>query len=274
MKRFSEAALHDMEVLHKGQLNEIIELFVSAGRFQGQEESKLSFLTNTSKKRLDEALKGLKAQKKVILFDKERMVLIHADFLRQAKEEILETIGRYHRDFPLKSGLPKEELRSKTAGADNQKLFNFIINQLTNDGAIVQDEEIVHLKDHRVTLAEEEEETRHKLEQIYLKNGLQPPYFSELKDKFSGNKAADILGVMIKEGVLLKVKEDLYFHRSAVDDLQERLVGFLEKNGEITTQQFKDLTGVSRKYTIPLIEYFDLVQLTMRVGDSRVLRNK
>ncbi len=79
---------------------------------------------------------------------------------------------------------------------------------------------------------------------------------------------------MIKEGLLLKVKEDLFFHSKAVEDIKKRLIDFLKKNGEITTPQFKDLTGVSRKYTIPLIEYFDLNQLTVRVGDSRVLRDR
>jgi selenocysteine-specific elongation factor len=73
---------------------------------------------------------------------------------------------------------------------------------------------------------------------------------------------------------LLKIKEDLYFHRRAVEELEKRLIDFLKKNGEITTPQFKEMTGTSRKYTIPLIEYFDLSQITVRVGDSRVLRKK
>ena len=79
---------------------------------------------------------------------------------------------------------------------------------------------------------------------------------------------------MVKEGRLLKVKEDLYFDRQAVDALEEELVAFLKTHGEITTPQFKDMTGISRKYTIPLIEYFDLKQITVRVGDSRVLRKR
>ncbi|MGD8386646.1 MAG: SelB C-terminal domain-containing protein, partial [Desulfobacteraceae bacterium] len=108
----------------------------------------------------------------------------------------------------------------------------------------------------------------------YVEGGLQPPYFKELKDRFSGNTAGDILEVMAKEGVLVKVKEDLYFHHRAVEALRDQLVAFLKEHGEITTPQFKEMTGASRKYTIPLIEYFDLTQLTVRVGDSRVLRKK
>ena len=72
----------------------------------------------------------------------------------------------------------------------------------------------------------------------------------------------------------MKVKEDLYFHRKAIEDLRDKLITLLREKGEITTPQFKDMTGVSRKYTIPLIEYFDRSQITVRVGDSRVLRKK
>jgi len=79
---------------------------------------------------------------------------------------------------------------------------------------------------------------------------------------------------MVKEGILIKVKEDLYFHSQVIEDLKNRLVAFLKERGEINTPQFKDMTGVSRKYTIPLVEYFDRSQLTVRVGDSRVLRKK
>ena len=107
-----------------------------------------------------------------------------------------------------------------------------------------------------------------------MKGGLEPPYFKDLKMKFPKDTATDVLGVMLKDRVLLKVKEDLYFHRAAVEKLEKELVEFLRKEGEITTPQFKGMTGTSRKYTIPLIEYFDASQVTVRVGDSRVLRKK
>lgn len=231
-------------------------------------------MANMSKKKLAEPLKALKAQKRIIQFDKERSLLIHADFLDKAKDEVLETIAGYHKKFPLKTGLIKEELRSRTTGSRNPKLFNYIIKQLSQGGIIVQEKEVVRLKEHRVTLAQDQEKARQKIEKIYAKGGLQPPYFKDLKEDFPGNTAIDVLGVMVKEGLLLKIKEDLYFHRRAVEELEKRLIDFLKKHGEITTPQFKEMTGTSRKYTIPLIEYFDLSQITVRVGDSRVLRKK
>ncbi len=273
-KRFSDPVLREMKSLHTGELSELIELFVSLGRFQGVEQGELPFLTNTGKKKLDDILKKLMAQKRLAQYDKERGVLIHADFLQKAKEEILDTLSRYHKDYPLKIGFLKEELRSRTTGSNNPKLFNYMVNQLTQEGVIVQEKEIVRLKDHQVILAQDQEETRQKLGKIYSKRGLQPPYVKEWKDEFPGNTGPEVLEVMAKEGVLLKVTEELYFDQEAIEKLEGRLVDFLKEYGEITTPKFKEMTGTSRKYTIPLLEYFDRTQVTVRVGDSRILRKK
>jgi selenocysteine-specific elongation factor len=125
-----------------------------------------------------------------------------------------------------------------------------------------------------VTLAQDQEKVRQQIQEIYLKGALQPPYFKELTGKFPGNSGADVLQVMVKDGILIKVKEDLYFHKDVIEELKERLVAVLKEKGEIDTPQFKDMTGASRKYTIHLLEHFDITQLTMRIGDKRVLRKK
>ena len=273
-KRFQERVLNELKMLDKGEEHETIEVFVSLGRFQGVGEEELSFLVNMSRKKLTEQLNALKAKQKIIRFDKEQGTMIHADFMEKARKELLETLSQYHKDFPLKQGLVKEELRSRMIGAKDPKLFNHLIHQLAKEEVLVQEKEVVRLKDHQVTLAQDQKKARRELEDIYEKGGLQPPYFKDIKSQFQGNTASEVLGVMVKDGVLLKVKEDLYFHRSAVEALEIKLVEFLKSHEEITTPEFKEMTGTSRKYTIPLIEYFDRSQITVRVGDSRVLRKK
>ena len=273
-KRFSEATLTELKVLNSGNLNEITEQFVLAGRFDGVAQSELPFLTNASRKRLDEILKALLSQKKIIQYDKEKGTLVHAEYLKKARDQVLSFLAQYHKDFPLKVGLLKEELRSRTAGSGDSKLFNFVITQMIQEGIVVQEKEVLRLKEHRVTLAQDQERIRQQIEEIYLKGALQPPYFKELITKFPGSSGPDVLQVMVKDGILVKVKEDLFFHKEVIDGLKERLVAVLREKGEIDTPQFKDMTGASRKYTIPLLEYFDLTQLTMRIGDKRVLRKK
>ena len=273
-KRFSEGVLSDLNLLNSGDHFVQIEQFTRMGRYTGKDSKELQFLTNSAKKKVDEALKVLSAQKKIIQYSKENGLYIHEEFLERATLEIMSTLTDYHDKNPLKAGIPKEELRSRTTGATNQRLFNYIITQQSRLGAIVLENELLRLKDHRVTLANDQKEIRERIEAIYLKGKLQPPYFKDVKKEFPDGNGADILGVLIKDGILIKVKEDLYFHRKSIEELKDKLVAFLQKNTEINTTQFKDMTEASRKYSIPLIEYFDHEQVTVRVGDNRILRKK
>lgn len=273
-KRYSEGALSELKVLSSGDLSRIAEQFVALGRFQGLELDDLPFLTNANRRKLDEVVKTLLARKKIIRYDKERGGLIHSDFLGKARDEVLAALEKFHQAFPLKAGILKEEMRSRTVGSASQRLFNFVINQLISEDLLVQEKENLRLAGHRVTLGQDQEKLRQEIEEAYCKGGLQPPYFKELKEKFAGIRGEDVLEVMVKEGILVKVKEDLYFHHDVLEGLRKRLTAYLKEKGEIDTPQFKDMTNASRKYTIPLLEYFDLSQLTVRVGDKRVLRKK
>ncbi len=273
-KSFSKSVLNGLSLLNSGTLQEKIEEFTRMGRFNGKEVNELQFLTNSSKTKLDEALKALLAKKKIVQYYRENGTFIHSEYLEKAADEIIITLTEFHNDFPLKAGIVKEELRSRTEGSRNQRLFNYIISQLIGDGTIVQDKEILRLKGHKVTLARDQENARRQIEEAYLKAGLQPPSFKELNDRLSEKTGSDLLEIMVKDGILIKVKEDLYFHRDVMGDLEKKLRAFLKAKGEISTPQFKEMTGVSRKYTIPIIEYFDRSQVTVRVGDNRLLRKK
>jgi len=273
-KRFSEESIRELKIFDSGELKEKAEECIRMGKFHGREISEARFLLNAGEKRLEETLKTLSAQKKIIQYNKENRSFIHGEYLKKAVDEMLAMVKQYHAEFPLKAGIVKEELRSRSSVAGNQRLFNYIIANLISDGTFEQDKELLRLKGHRVTFAEDQAKIRSEMEDIYSRGGIQPPYFSELKDRFPSADASSILEVLVKDGVLVKVKEDLYFHHEALSDLEKRLTAFLREKGEISTPQFKEMTGASRKYTIPVIEYFDRTQVTVRVGDNRVLRKK
>jgi len=274
MKRFSEQRQKELQVLDGQDLEAIIETFVQMGGFQGIGVEELRFLTDLSTSKLEAHLRGLKSKGHLMEYDKERSAIIHGSYVVRTQREILNYLTEFHAKYPLKVGVQKEELRSRLKGAKDPKLFNHVIALLAKQGQIVQEKELIRLKSHQVTLGRDLKEIRKKMEQEYLKAGLQPPYFRELKEKLKDDSADDVLELLVGEGVLVKVKEDLYFHRDVIEGLKDRLVSFLKEHGEISTPQFKDMTGASRKYTIPLIEYFDKSQVTVRVGDSRVLRKK
>jgi selenocysteine-specific elongation factor len=92
--------------------------------------------------------------------------------------------------------------------------------------------------------------------------------------KYPHNLLKEVLAIMVRDGELAKITEDLYFYKPAMENLKEKLVSLLLKEGEVDMPAFKDLTGLSRKFSIPLLEYFDKIKVTMRVGDKRILREK
>ena len=221
---------------------------------------------------MDDLLKELLTQRTLIQWDKENRILIHRQEYSKLLLAIETLLQEYHRANPLKPGLLKEELKSRLPQIREAKLFNFLLNQLADQGLLVQEKELVRLQTHKVQLKEDQQAARDAIEQTYLKSGLEPPYFKDLVEKFPKGNPREVLELMVKEGKLVKVKEDLYFHSQAIDGIKKRLVQWLKEKGEIITPEFKEMTQTSRKYTIPLLEYFDSVQVTIRVEDKRILR--
>jgi selenocysteine-specific elongation factor len=133
------------------------------------------------------------------------------------------------------------------------------------------------MADHQVSLKDEEKILRKELETFYQQAALAPPTLKEVKTKFSkypDRLLKEVLLIMTGDEQLVKISEDLYFYKPAIDNLKEKLVSFLIKKGEVDMPAFKDLTGLSRKFSIPLLEYFDRIKVTIRVGDKRILREK
>jgi selenocysteine-specific elongation factor len=145
---------------------------------------------------------------------------------------------------------------------------------MIKENEIAQEENIVRLASHAVSLGGKQADVKDKILKTYLGAGLEPPYFKELAKTLDADpkRSREVLMHLVAEGAMVKVKEDLFFHTEAINLLKKKLVEFLNAQTEITTPQFKQMTGVSRKYVIPLAEYFDSTNVTLRVGDVRKLR--
>jgi selenocysteine-specific elongation factor len=271
-KRFNPEVIHQLQILQSGTDLEKVALQVLQTGTTGVSRQNLGQVLPLPPKKLDDLLKDLYSQKVLIQWDKENKIIIHQQELHNLSQVTRQELEEYHQANPLKPGLLKEELKSRLPQIREAKLFNFILNQLADQKVLVQEKELVRLTSHKVQLKEDQQAVRDSLEEVYLTSGLQPPYFKELAEKFTKGQPRQVLELMVKEGKLVKVKEDLYFHRQAIEELKKNLIHWLKEKGEITTPEFKDLTQTSRKYTIPLLEYFDAHQVTMRVEDKRLLR--
>jgi len=251
-----------------------ISYHVDEAGYQGVTHSELKIMTNVPDKQLHNTLSGLLSNKTIISVDREKKIYVHKNSFEKIQRKIIEALSLYHETNPLKTGMSKEELRSKFFYIPGSKLFNLVLNRMIKADKIASDENIVKLTSHSVSLEIDQAEIKDKILDIYRQAELAPPYFKEIAKTLDieASRAKDVLMLLVDEGMIIKAKEDLYFENQAIKSLKKRLVEFLEANGEITTPQFKDMTGVSRKYVIPLIEYFDAKNITIRIGDIRQLR--
>jgi selenocysteine-specific elongation factor len=275
-KRLHDATVDGLNRLDNQTPEEIVSYLVNESGYQGITFSDLKIMTNIPEKQLERGLQDLMSKKTIIQSDKETRSYIHNKILEHLKAEMLNNLQHYHQTFPLKAGMPKEELKTKLPPTLASKLFNLTLNLMIKAEQIVQEENTVRLASHTISLGADQADVRDKILDTYLKSGLQPPYFKELSKTLASDPARskDVLLHLVEESRMVKIKEDLYFHVETIEDLKKRLVAFLESKGEITTPQFKEMTGASRKYVIPLAEYFDATNVTLRVGDVRKLRRK
>lgn len=273
-KRFRPEVIEGLKGLTGAEPERIIPFHIDGSGYQGQSFSDLRVMTNLPEKQLNGSIQDLLSKRILVQVDKDNRVFIHGERLNQLKREIVSVLGGYHQDNPLKAGMSKEELKSKLPPKLSTRLFNLAINQMIGDESIVREEEWIRLAEHTVSLGIDQADVKTRIMDTYSASGLQPPYFKALSETLSIDtaQAKAVLQLLTDEGRIIKVKEDLYFDAEAVETLKNRLVTFLETNEEIDTPRFKEMTGVSRKFVIPLIEYFDAKHVTIRIGDIRKLR--
>ncbi len=274
-KRFNAEIVQALKGVLASDPETLIGSHIAAAGHAGTCFTDLRLMTNLTDKQLESSLQAMMSARTIIQVDKETRSFVHKKSFEAFVQETADHLRAYHKAFPLKSGMLKEELKSKFPADTDVRLFNLVLNQMIRDGAIVQEEKTVRLTTHKVSLAGGEATLRKQMLKIYKDSGLQPPFFRDVAGvlKSEPGPAKDVLNLLIEEGLIIRTKDDLFFHAEAIADLKQRMVKFFEANADMTPAQFKDMTGgASRKFLIPLLEYFDSKNVTLRVGDVRKLR--
>jgi selenocysteine-specific elongation factor len=223
---------------------------------------------------LDRALDRLRDQGLLVRYDKERGAVVHREHFQALLARCLSLVDRFHADQPLEPGLRREELRSRLGAGLDPRLFFSLLQSLEKSGELVVEQEICRRPGHVPRAAAPSlEDLVGRVRQVYERAGLGPPRDGPLAEELGADPSqlGGALRLLVDAGELVRVA-GLYFARSALEDLRQRLVAFLEREGQISAAQFKDLVGQSRKFAIPLAEHFDAQKVTLRVGDLRKLR--
>ena len=198
-------------------------------------------------------------------------LLLSPDAFAKAKADTLQALKKFHDANPLVAGMSKEELRDRVSLIS--EVFHGVLGKLTEERKLEVTGEVVHLQGRGVVMKDEEAESKKIIEQAFASAGLKVP---SLKDVLAGLKvdktrAQKIVTLLLRDKVLTKISEELVFHQSALADLRQKIAALKTTTPKIDVARFKDMTGVTRKYAIPLLEYLDRERVTRRVGDERVI---
>jgi selenocysteine-specific elongation factor len=199
-------------------------------------------------------------------------VLTANSALEALRVSLIAALDSFHRQNPLVPGMSREELRGRFPEA-SPEIFTRVFEGALREKKIELSGDLVRLSGRGVALKDEETESQGIIETAFASAGLRVP---ALKDVLAGLKvdkvrAQKIVTLLLRAKVLVKISEDLVFHQDALADLRKRLAAEKTKSSKLDIARFKDLTGVTRKYAIPLLEYLDREHVTRRVGDERVI---
>jgi selenocysteine-specific elongation factor len=196
-------------------------------------------------------------------------VLLSSAAWEGIKMQMVSALDEFHRRNPLVGGINKGELRAQ-AGA-SEIVFQAILQQLVQERKLSVSGDLLSLAGRGVVMKDEEAESKKKIEDAFAAAALKVPALNEVLAglKIDKVRAQKIVTLLLRDKVLTKVSDELVFHRSALEDLRKRISAHKSKSATIDVATFKELTGVSRKYAIPLLEYLDRERVTKRVGDAR-----
>lgn len=259
------------ELLRHGKPQQKLLYHVRKGGHEGVKKEKAAILLGLELQSLEGIVDELAAENSVRIVGKN---VIHAPVFLDYKKTLYQLLSAFHKKNPFKIGISKEELRTKLPKVD-PSVFQAALDEWISEGEVEADKDKVRL----LNVGSSGEEALGKWETEILKrlqaHGLTPPSLQELAEAMSLKESnlKDMLERLVHQQKVARVKGDMYFHAEPIRDLRDKVIGLLKSKGEMAPADFKALTNLSRKYMIPLLEYFDESRLTIRTGDKRVLRS-
>ncbi|HBI27331.1 MAG TPA: selenocysteine-specific translation elongation factor [Peptococcaceae bacterium] len=205
----------------------------------------------------------------VVLSTGKDLFVVPSSLQEEWTEELHETLEKYQQRYPLRSGYSKEELRTRLWKHLTPRLFQALLDRWVEQGEIIVDGQNVALYGHRIRLTEEQQRQVQEMMRIMEEKPFSPPGIEDIQDALGND--LDLLQYCIQQGLLVKVGEEFYFSQDAVKQAWNLLENYLKDHGQVTIGQARDILNTSRRFCLPLLEYFDRMRKTRRVGDKRVL---
>jgi selenocysteine-specific elongation factor len=271
-KRADASVVPFLETLERGNREEILAAFAE-GAPQGLSLAQLSARTGWSDSEIQQIVKNLVAAKRVRVIGDQPLTIASAKLVAAYAASLRIALEKFHQANPLLPGIPKQDLRGR-AGKTSAEIFAAALEDLVKAGIVTASGDLVQRAGREIALSAEEAKAKELIEKEFERAGLTVPSFAAVLEKLpvESKRAQKILQMLLREKVLIKVTDELIFHRATVAQLREVLAKYRQERGnKLPIPVFKELTGITRKYAIPLLEYLDRERVTRRVGDERVI---
>jgi selenocysteine-specific elongation factor len=269
-RRRDPAVLRALAAKERGTPDDLLETWLQAAPFGGLRKEAAKALGLSDSDAAD-AAQTLLERGDAILLDGDR--LIHRAALAAATDRAMNALDAYHVANPLRPGMPKEELRGALGRAADPRAFAALLARWQAEGLVAADAAAVRRAGFSVRLDPRRQALLDRIAGVYREAGFNAPSIEEAAGMTgaSPEETATLLRVGQDQGLFARIDEGLYYHRDTMAEAQRIVREFIAANGSMTVSQFRDATGSSRKYALPLMEHLDSIRFTRRVGDARVL---
>jgi selenocysteine-specific elongation factor len=271
--RESEEVLRELDALEQSDPRDPVSIALErAGR--PLSAAGLVLQTGMPPEFVDAGIKTLVAGGDVLTFRGQATEYLSKKAYDDLVSRVTSLLEEFHRENPLADGIARETLKKKLIGGWGTREADMLMEKLQEDGAIESDGNKAHLPGRGASVTSEQEKMVEDILDRIGATPFSPPALAELAAELGAGRktVADLLALAERDGEVVRVSPDLYFSPAAMRDIESALRAKLDEDSEITVREFRDLIGTSRKYALPLLEYFDRERLTVRQGDVRRLR--
>jgi len=277
LKRFKEETVETLKILDSGNLSDIVEQVYLNNVVRRGERTFALTIDDVSRRvnihpSVAEKIIADFIRKGVFMqFSVEgKNVIFHKTHVLSMKERALNELRKFHKGNPLKMGIDETHLKTLMDKNINPLLITAALSFLRNEKAVKVTDNKLSLSNFKIEVSTQDKGIADKIEGLFLKAGFTPPSMEEVYTNF-GAPGKAVIPLLIEQKKIIGVEKGLCFHTMVLDKLKENLMEYIKKQGPISVAQFRDLTKTSRKYAVPLLEYFDAIHFTKRTGDVRIL---
>ena len=262
-----------LEMLQRGSKEEILAAMTERALL-GLTFEEIVARAGWTEKEIREAVQKVSGSGRVKIVSAEPLVLISGKLFEEVRKKMFGKVEKFQKENSLLPGIPREDLRASLGKRVRTETFRAALEELTTQRKLDAQGDLVKKAGTEIAMLPEESKAKEQIEVAFASASLAVPSVMEVLQKLpvEAKRAEKLLQMLLREKSLVRVSPELIFHRQALAQLKDQLSAYKRTKGDrITVPIFKELTGISRKYAIPLLEYLDRERVTRRAGDERVI---